>query len=72
MGMMNVAVQVDAPPAIDYLITEDGALIEFHWSLADGSTLDLLMSPEVATLALAAGAVMRAQVEQESASDATI
>jgi hypothetical protein len=70
VGTLNISVQVDAPPEMGYLRTPKGALVEYHFTIVGGSTLDVLMTHETATALLAAGSVLRAQVEQELARDA--
>jgi len=70
MGTINVVLRVDRAPEMAYVPDPDEPMLEFHFVLDDGGTLDLLMTPEIATATLAAGGVMRATMEQERAHDA--
>ena len=61
--MANITIQVEEPPEVTYVNTEDGPMVEWHFRLSEG-TLDMLMSPAVATAALVAGSVERTRQEE--------
>jgi len=64
MGTINVVVRVDHPPEASVIPDPLEPMVELHYVLEDGGTLDILMTRATLTATLAAGAVLRATMEQ--------
>ena len=71
MGTINVTLRVDTLPEISRIPDPHEYLVEFHYTLADGGTLDLIMPGGVAEkhLAIAAAGLAEAKAQRARGSD---